>query len=99
MSLDGTTPSTVLAKIDSFNDRIEELSELSYEEGGKEERKLNNKIEKFIRVAFSDGNERVEDYGQARIEIIGREKTLEEKQEKYESRLEPSCSVITKSKY
>lgn len=79
------SPSDALDKIEEFIEEIEELLEMPREEGEDRKEDLRRDVENFMNVAFSDSDEKLKNF--RTLEFIVKEKTDEEKQEKYESDL------------
>ena len=77
-------PNEALKKVEGFLEKVDELLKKSYKEGFDEKSQLNVRLEGFIRAAFIDDDEKLNDYrSRVCIEIFGYEKSEEEKQEDY----------------
>lgn len=80
----------VRSKIESYLSEVDSLLEKSYSDGKDDMRDLDTRIRNFIRMAFSDGEEKLEAYMRSvhfAVAVLGYEETEEEKQEDYISRL------------
>jgi len=70
-------------KIKVFLAEVEELLKLSYNEGKEDDYGLDTRIRNFVKMAFSDGNDKIKSYSGIFIAIGGHEETAEEKQRDY----------------
>jgi len=79
-----------IKKVGEYIFRVDDLLKKSCKEGTEKRRDLDTAIQNFVRITFSDGEEKLEDYrGSVHfyVGILGREESEEEKQEDYVSRL------------
>lgn len=81
--------SKAIEKTEELLNRISDLSGLDYKEGKEKRQELDADVEKFLKVAFEDTENRIKEYkGRVTAEILGREKSDKEKQEDYEAGVE-----------
>lgn len=82
-------------RIEVFLAEVEELLKLSYNEGKEKDYGLDTRIRNFVKMAFSDGNDKIKSYSGFFMAIGGHEETAEEKQRDYLNGLKRSKRHLT----
>src|SRR3989338_9380615 len=83
-------PESALNVVEDYITKVDELLKKSYKDGQDEKREMDTSIQNFIRTTFTDGEKKLKDYRSSvhfYIGVVGYEKTEQEKQEDYISRL------------
>lgn len=82
------------ARLEEFISEFQKLSEMDYGEGKKKRRELDTQVKTFLKMAFSDGGQKVKDYTPMYIGTTA-PKSKKEKQNDYEENIGKKIEQLT----